>query len=188
MLINQRSVRAIINHFLCKLLSCDPGWVCEDADVIYFPKCIHLPLKPAPSEWKSHGKQLSDDGGKQLSDDPDDRGQKTAPIPLLPLSLLTHFQELAGWIWSGDPDREQSMTQSVARWSIYGWRGVPQELTNPKWNAHHGTDGGPAQLLSTVTFKNWSRVDLQCCFSSWCTAKWFNYIYIYIFFSDYFPL
>lgn len=35
---------------------------------------------------------------------------------------------------------------------VHIWHGVPQELTNPKWNAHHGTDGEPAQLLSTVTF------------------------------------
>ena len=31
----------------------------------------------------------------------------------------------------------------------------------------------------------WSIVDLQCCFSFTCTAKWFNYIYTYIHsFSD----
>ena len=26
---------------------------------------------------------------------------------------------------------------------------------------------------------NWSIVDLQCCVSIWCTAKWFSYIYKY---------
>ena len=30
--------------------------------------------------------------------------------------------------------------------------------------------------------KNWSIVDLQCCVSFWCAAKWFSYTYLYIFF------
>lgn len=37
--------------------------------------------------------------------------------------------------------------------------------------------------------KNWNIVDVQCCVSLRCTAKWFSEIYVYIhFFSDYFPL
>ena len=32
-----------------------------------------------------------------------------------------------------------------------------------------------------ILFFNWSIVDVQCCVSFRCTAKWFSYIYIHIF-------
>ena len=32
-----------------------------------------------------------------------------------------------------------------------------------------------------LLFFNWSIVDLQCCVSCWCTAKWFSYTYILLF-------
>ena len=34
----------------------------------------------------------------------------------------------------------------------------------------------------------WSIVDLQCCVSFRCTAKWFSFIYIYILFSRFFSI
>ena len=44
-----------------------------------------------------------------------------------------------------------------------------------------------SQLLCQLLFKNWTIVDLQCCVSLRCTAKWFSYTYIYIYsFSGFF--
>ena len=40
-------------------------------------------------------------------------------------------------------------------------------------------------LIHLPSFLNWSIVDLQCCVSFWCTAKWFRYTYS---FSYSFPL
>ena len=42
-------------------------------------------------------------------------------------------------------------------------------------------------MFSTSFLKNylifyWSTIDLQCCVSFRCTAKWFSYMYIYIYF------
>ena len=34
----------------------------------------------------------------------------------------------------------------------------------------------------------WSIIDLQCCLSFWCTAKWFSYTSIYLFFIIFFPI
>ena len=42
------------------------------------------------------------------------------------------------------------------------------------------------QLKQLSTHKH--TAELQCCVNFWCTAKWFNYTYINIFFFIYFPL
>ena len=44
----------------------------------------------------------------------------------------------------------------------------------PCWNT--------SLFFSLFFFLNWSIVDLQCCVSFRCKAKWFRYTYIYFFF------
>ena len=36
-------------------------------------------------------------------------------------------------------------------------------------------------LAHLAFFFNWSIVDLQCCVSFWCTAKWFTHIYVCVY-------
>ena len=43
----------------------------------------------------------------------------------------------------------------------------------------------PGRLLGTFK-RNWNRVDLHCCVSFRCTAKWFSYTHTYIFFFRFF--
>ena len=54
-------------------------------------------------------------------------------------------------------------------------RGCSPQL-NGRSSTHLHTSHSCAWLLSSLFFFNWSKVDLQCCVNSWCTAKQFNYI------------
>ena len=38
------------------------------------------------------------------------------------------------------------------------------------------------QMVKLLIFKNWSLIYLHCCISFWCTANWFSYTYVNIFF------
>ena len=48
--------------------------------------------------------------------------------------------------------------------------------------------GTSSYLHSFFFLLSWSRVDLQCCISFRCTAKWFSYTYLYIYFVRFFSL
>ena len=75
-------------------------------------------------------------------------------------------------------------------WPLRGWHSCHVRFINPGGNRQLLGPPDPYFLIlwsPSITcghpfFFNWSIVDLPCCVSFWCTAKWFSYTYIDILF------
>ena len=64
-------------------------------------------------------------------------------------------------------------------WDLVPWPGIePGTPALGAWSLIHCT----TREVPCFSVFNWSIVDLVCCVSFRCTAKWFSYTYIYIYF------
>ena len=88
--------------------------------------------------------------------------------------LLFFLGFLGGWWWEGPHLVAGGIL--VLPPGIEPWALAVKVLSPNHWTTRK------FQLFSL----NWSIVDLQCCVSFKCTAKWLTFVYVYIFFSRFF--
>ena len=131
-------------------------------------------------------------------------------------AMAPHSSTLAWKIpWMEEPGRLQSMgslrvghdwATSLSLFTFMHWRRKCQPLQcscleNPRdwgawWAAVYGVAQSQTRLKQLSSSSSsiclilyWSMIDLQCCVSFRCIARWFSYTYTYIYcFSDSFPI